>query len=144
MLASLPAAEKSLFRHLNAVVEPAVRRGFASSRLLPISLIVLETTGFKSGKLRRTPLWSVRVGPYRIVGTARGSRSFWVKNLQNNNRVRFFIGGRVRPATAIVLAPDHRDEVTATSPALLRLLVAQLQRLPLPGFAFALLITDQR
>lgn len=37
-------------RRRYAVVESAVRRGVASSRLLPLSLIILETTGFKSGK----------------------------------------------------------------------------------------------
>ncbi|MDZ7785344.1 MAG: nitroreductase/quinone reductase family protein [Halioglobus sp.] len=142
MLASLPALEKSLFRSLNAVVEPAVRRGVASSRLLPLSLIVLETTGFKSGETRRTPLWSVCVGPYRVISTARGARSFWIKNLQKDNRVHFFIGGRARPATAIVLAPSYNDDVSRASPLLLRLLVSQLRKAPLPGFAFAVLVTD--
>ena len=56
MIASLTALERNLFRSVNALVEPAVRRGVASSCLLPVSMIVLESTGFKSGSPRRTPL----------------------------------------------------------------------------------------
>lgn len=44
------------FRRLNATVEPRVRSGFASPGLLPAGLIVLETTGQRSGETYRTPL----------------------------------------------------------------------------------------
>lgn len=71
MFASLPTLERNLFRGLNALVEPAVRRGVASSCLLPVSMIVLESTSFKTGSPRRTPLWSLAVGPYRVISTAR-------------------------------------------------------------------------
>ncbi len=40
--------EQRVFRSLNAVVEPAVRKGFGSPTLAPAGLIVLETVGFKS------------------------------------------------------------------------------------------------
>jgi hypothetical protein len=53
--------EKTIFRALNAVVEPAVRKGIGSPRFSPAGLIVLETTGFKSGQ----PLQPPRVLPTR-------------------------------------------------------------------------------
>lgn len=140
MVASLTALERNLFRSVNALVEPAVRRGFASSCLLPVSLIVLESTGFKSGSPRRTPLWSLGVGPYRVVGTARGERSFWVKNLQKTPQVRYFIGGKARSATALVIAPGYSDQVSETSPALLGWLMERLRGLPVRGWAFAVLV----
>lgn len=140
MIASLTALERNLFRSVNALVEPAVRRGVASSCLLPVSMIVLESTGFKSGSPRRTPLWSLGVGPYRVISTARGERSFWVKNLQKKQQVRYFIGGRVRSATALVVAPGHSDQVSETSPALLRWLLGRLRELPSRGWAFAILV----
>ena len=87
MAYSFDKIEQRVFRRLNAVVEPAVRRGIGSPALAPASLIVLETVGFKSGKKRRTPLWSVCLGGYRIVSTARGDRSYWVRNLQRRPRV---------------------------------------------------------
>ena len=80
MSVDLAAFEQKVFRNLNSVVEPAVRRGFGSPTRAPAGLIVLETVGFKSGTTRRTPLWSLRLGRYRVVSTARGNRSFWVKN----------------------------------------------------------------
>ena len=40
--------ERNFFRVLNAVVEPAVRKGAFSSRFTPGTLIVLETIGFRS------------------------------------------------------------------------------------------------
>jgi F420H(2)-dependent quinone reductase len=140
MVASLAALERNLFRSINALVEPAVRRGVASSCLLPVSMIVLESTGFKSGSPRRTPLWSLGVGPYRVVSTARGERSFWVKNLQKTQDVRYYIGGRARSATALVISPGHSDQVSETSPALLRWLLGRLHELPLRGWAFAILV----
>ncbi|MCB1844565.1 MAG: nitroreductase family deazaflavin-dependent oxidoreductase [Halioglobus sp.] len=139
MLASFPALERSLFRSLNSVVEPAVRRGIGSSQLLPISLIVLESTGFKSGSARRTPLWSVAVGPYRVISTARGNRSFWVKNLEKTPQVRYFVGGRQRDARALVVSDGTSDPLSDTSPVLLRWLLARLRSFPVSGWAFAIL-----
>ncbi|MFK7977577.1 MAG: nitroreductase/quinone reductase family protein, partial [Halioglobus sp.] len=95
--------EKTIFRLLNAIVEPAVRRGFGSLTIAPASLIVLETTGFKSGQKRKTPLWSIGLGRYRLVSTARGDRSFWVKNLEKESQVSFYLGGRRRAANAWVV-----------------------------------------
>lgn len=140
MLANHSTLERNLFRGLNALVEPAVRRGVGSSCLLPVSLIVLESTGFKSGSPRRTPLWSLGVGPYRVISTARGERSFWVKNLQKTQAVSYFIGGRSKSATALVVAPGYSDQVSESSPALLRWLLGRLRELPLSGWAFAILV----
>lgn len=139
MVTSFPALERTLFRSLNALVEPAVRRGVASSRLLPVSLIVLESTGFKSGSARRTPLWSIAVGPYRVISTARGDRSFWVKNLQKTPQARYFIGGKPRSASALVVSNGISEPLSDTSSALLRWLLARLRAFPINGWAFAIL-----
>ena len=131
--------EREFFRYLNAVVEPAVRRGIGSPRLTPASLIVLETTGFKSGAQRRTPLWSLRLGRYRLISTARGNRSFWVKNLQKDPEVSFYLGGRRRDAEAIVFAPGADDADTSGLPRILQGLAALLTPYTRRGWAFALL-----
>ncbi len=141
MFASFPTLERNLFRGVNALVEPAVRRGFASSRLLPLSLILLESTGFKSGSRRRTPLWSLAVGPYRVIATARGDRSFWVKNLRKTPDIQYIIGGEARSATALVVAPGYSDQLSDTSPALLRWLLKRLRNFPLRGWAFCILVS---
>ena len=131
--------EKQFFRRLNAVVEPAVRHGLGSPRLTPASLIVLETTGFKSGKQRRTPLWSIRLGRYRLVSTFRGDRSFWLKNLQKKPRASYYLAGKRRASEAVVVSPDASSSDFSSLPPLLRRLAERLQSYVGRGWAFAIL-----
>ena len=140
MTASFARIEQGVFRCLNAVVEPAVRRGIGSPTLAPASLIVLETVGFKSGEKRRTPLWSVGLGPYRIVSTARGKRSFWVKNLVKQPRVRYYLGGRARESDAIVIAPGKLDPQAQRLHPVMRGITNIMSRLAREGWAFAILV----
>ena len=144
MAVDFAGLEQKLFRSLNAVVEPAVRRGIGSPSLAPVGLIVLETAGFKSGKRRRTPLWSVRLGRYRVVSTARGERSFWVKNLLQQPQGSYYLGGRRRASRAIVIAEGalhHGD--SALSP-LMRTVTQGLARYACNGWAFAILAPLER
>jgi deazaflavin-dependent oxidoreductase (nitroreductase family) len=132
--------EQGLFRAVNSLVEPAVRRGIGSPSLSPAALIVLETVGFKSGRQRRTPLWSIGIGRYRIISTARGRRSFWVKNLKQQPEVSFYLGGRCRESSAIVITDDttHRD-IAELTPFVRRLAVL-FARYAREGWAFVILV----
>jgi len=136
--------EQKLFRGLNSVIEPAVRRGFGSPTLAPASLIVLETVGFKSGKQRRTPLWSFCLGHYRIVSTARGERSFWVKNLLQQPKVSYYLGGRRRDSHAIVIAEGAPQHSAATLSPVMRKLTEMFARYARGGWAFAILVPVKR
>ena len=136
--------EQKVFRSLNAVVEPAVRKGFASPTLAPAGLIVLETVGFKSGKQRRTPLWSFRLGRYRVVSTARGERSFWVKNLLQQPRVSYYLGGRRRDSQAIVIAAGAPQHSAAALSPLMRKVTEVFARYARSGWAFAILVPAKR
>ena len=120
--------EQRFFRALNSVVEPAVRRGIFSSRWLPTSLMVLESTGYVSGKTRSTPLFCNRIGPYLLLSTARGDRSFWVRNLQQEPAVNYFLGGRRYNAEALVITADS-EFAEGEGFSLLRPLIAPLQAL---------------
>ena len=138
-MTAIPAKfEQQFFRALNSVVEPAVRRGAFSSRLLPTTLMVLESTGYVSGQTRRTPLVCQQLGPYLLISTARGKRSFWVRNLQKEPEVTYYLGGRSRTAKAQVIAPGTAPELDDL-PAPLRLLGGALAALSDRGWAFALL-----
>ncbi|KZX54989.1 hypothetical protein A3709_08270 [Halioglobus sp. HI00S01] len=139
MKAVSPKLEQQFFRQLNAVVEPAVRRGIGSPRLLPAGLILLESTGFISGELRSTPLLSFRAGRYRIVSTVRGQRSFWVKNLLKQPDVSYFLAGRRRNATAVVLRDGESSVDVATLPFFLRRLIAWLSIFARNGLAIVIL-----
>jgi deazaflavin-dependent oxidoreductase (nitroreductase family) len=136
--------EQKVFRSLNSFVEPAVRRGFASPTLAPAGLIVLETTGFKSGAQRRTPLWSFRLGRYQIVSTARGERSFWVKNLLQQPKVNYYLGGRRRESYAIVIAEGAPQHSAAALSPIMRKVTEMFARYAHSGWAFAILVPVKR
>ena len=63
MAAAISRFEQQFFRRINGVVEPLVSRGVGSPSWTLASLIVLESSGLKSGQTRRTPRWSFRLGP---------------------------------------------------------------------------------
>ena len=54
---SAASLEREFFRTLNRVVEPMVRAGFGSPRIVPGGLIVLETLGRRVQVIRRQ--WQV-------------------------------------------------------------------------------------
>src|SRR5437870_7904528 len=105
---------------LNRLVEPRVRAGWGSPRLAPGGLIVLETTGRRTGRRSRTPLAATRLHNYVIVSTFRGERSQWMKNAAANPDVRYWLGGRPREARAVVLAPGGAGELIADTSRLSR------------------------
>ena len=91
---------KRVFRAVNAVVEPAVRRGFASP-LVGLGLIVVETTGRRTGLARRVPLVAWRVGDSVFVTTVRRN-SAWVRNLEDDPQATVWSAGHKRPSAATV------------------------------------------
>lgn len=131
--------EQVFFRRLNAIVEPLVRKGVGSPSLTPTSVIVLETVGFKSGLQRRTPLLAVRLGKYTLVSTARGKRSFWVKNLQKDTQVRYYLGGKSRDSKAYVLLPGSKEQPPESFPATLQKLANFLLESGPKEWAFVIL-----
>ena len=139
MSTSFAKIEQTVFRSLNSWVEPAVRKGFGSPTFTPASLIVLQTLGFKSGAQRRTPLWSVRLGRYRLVSTARGDRSFWVKNLIKQPKVSYYLGGKRRESNAIVFTGNAAQQQSLELPLILRGLSKLLSKYAEKGWAFAIL-----
>lgn len=137
--ASRRSIEVQFFRALNRVVEPMVRAGVGSPRLAPGGLIVLETRGRRSGRLRRSPLAATRIGRHVLVGTFRGARSQWVRNLAAQPRTRFWLGGRPRAARAFVMYDGKRFRVPRSLPRHLQEVVRRLAPYTKSGWAFAVL-----
>ncbi len=106
LAAQIARAETELFRTLNAILEPAVRAGCGSPGLVPTGLIVLETTGAKSGQPRRVPLLATVFDGCVFIGTVRGRRSLWIRNLAAEPRVRCWIAGREHRGRARIFAPE--------------------------------------
>jgi deazaflavin-dependent oxidoreductase (nitroreductase family) len=84
------------------VANPLMRR-------LPIQTL-LETTGRKSGKPRRTPLGGSRVGDEFWFVAEFGERSQYVKNIKANPHVRVRLRGRWHNGTAHLVPDDDPHE----------------------------------
>lgn len=135
----LKSVEQRVFRALNSVVEPAVRKGLVSTRCFPSTLIVLETIGFKSGETKCTPLLATRIGAYVFVSTFRGDRSFWVRNLIKEPNVSYYLAGQQLDAQAYVVAPDNDLPAMHGLPAFVSVFLAAMKVHTDKGWAFAVL-----
>ncbi len=134
------AAEREFFRFLNAFVEPAVRAGLAGPCLIPFGLVVLETTGRRTGTLHRTPLLASLVEDAIIVGTVR-RHSHWVQNARANPGVAVWVNGHRREGTAAVLFPGEPAALPAGAGQLVRSLAEHvLARYTALGWSFAVIV----
>ena len=95
--------ERCVFGALNALVRPAVRRGFAGPCGTPFGLVLLEHTGRKSGRTYESPLMAIRLGQRVLVSTVRDDRSEWIRNLEADEETHVWVNGRRRPVRAEVL-----------------------------------------
>jgi deazaflavin-dependent oxidoreductase (nitroreductase family) len=66
---------------------PPIKLLFALG-IAPLGYALLETTGAKSGKLRRTPVGNGLVGNEFWIVAEHGREAAYVRNLERNSRVR--------------------------------------------------------
>jgi deazaflavin-dependent oxidoreductase (nitroreductase family) len=92
-------------RLLNPVVRAASRAGVP----LP-GLVILETTGRRSGEPRRTPVGKGIVGDTLWVIAEHGRKAAYVRNIEADPRVRVRLGRAWRTGTAQVLPEDDWRE----------------------------------
>lgn len=92
-------------RLVNPVVRPLLEAG-----LFPPTQALLETTGRKTGKPRRTPVGNGLRGDVFWIVTEHGYGSAYVKNIQSDPRVRVRAGRRWRSGTARILPEDDPRE----------------------------------
>ena len=86
---------------VNPVVRTLIERG-----LFPPAWVLLETTGRKSGKPRRTPIGNGKRGDAFWIVTEHGWHADYVKNIQADPRVRVKIGREWHSGTAHILEDD--------------------------------------
>jgi hypothetical protein len=103
------------FRMVNRVVEPMV------------------------GRRVRTPLAATRIQGHIIVGTFRGGRSQWIRNLEAAPAARYWLAGCPREARAFVMHADKRFRVPKWLPASLQWVVRFLSPYTRAGWEFAVL-----
>ncbi len=71
-------------------------------------ILLLTTTGRKSGLQRVTPLQYEKIDADYYVGAARGLKADWVRNLQSHPCVEVRVGARRLQATAEVVTDPGR------------------------------------
>jgi len=88
----------------------------SSGPLAGENLLVLHTTGAKTGESRRAILSYTRDGDdYIVAGTNNGRPTdpSWVRNIQVNPRVTFDVGATARDAKATITEGDDRERLWA-------------------------------
>jgi deazaflavin-dependent oxidoreductase (nitroreductase family) len=114
----------------NRVVNPVVKA--AAERGIPLpSLVILETTGRKSGLPRRTPVGKAIEGNTLWIVTEHGRKAGYVRNIEANPRVRVKVGRRWRTGTARVMPDDDSRERQRRMPnrlnsAMVRVMASEL------------------
>ena len=71
-------------------------------------ILLLTTTGRRSGMKRITPLQYEMIGNDYYVGAARGTKADWVRNIQNNPQVEVRVGAKYFQGTAEVVTDPSK------------------------------------
>ncbi len=71
-------------------------------------ILLLTTTGRKSGKKRVTPMQYELIGCDYYVGAARGTKADWVRNIQSDARVEVRVGAKHFQGTAEVVTDPSK------------------------------------
>jgi deazaflavin-dependent oxidoreductase (nitroreductase family) len=87
----------------NPLVRAAVRAGLPTP-----TVVILETTGRRSGEPRRVPVTRMVEGDTVWIVTEHGRKAAYVRNIEADPRVRVRIGRRWRRGTARVVDDDWR------------------------------------
>jgi deazaflavin-dependent oxidoreductase (nitroreductase family) len=77
---------------------------------LPVGVVILETTGRKSGLPRRNPVGKSLEGDTLWIVAEHGPRANYVRNIEANPRVRVKIGRHWRTGTAHLMPDDDPRE----------------------------------
>jgi deazaflavin-dependent oxidoreductase (nitroreductase family) len=99
--AVIDALARDFFRNLNKAALPAVKAGLGSPLPLGFGLVLLETTGRRSGLTREVPVVGFRVGDRITVSTVRDN-SQWLANLEANPAAGVWVNGKRRDVSATV------------------------------------------
>ena len=86
---------------VNPVMRPLLARG-----LVPRTHALLETTGRRSGRPRRVPVGNGLRGDVFWIVTEHGYHADYVRNIQQDSRVRVKVGRRWHGGTAHILPDD--------------------------------------
>jgi len=118
-------------KHLNALMVANYTRGFGSGRIV----LLLTTTGRKSGLPRVTPLQFEEFDGDYYIASARGQEADWFKNILANPQVHVQIRDRefealVEPVTDPARIADFIELRLRRHPLMIRLIMHLFDGLP--------------
>jgi len=124
----------NVFRLFNRRMVKNYRHGFGPTHIV----LLLTTTGRKTGLPRITPLQFEEIDDLIIVGSARGIESDWFKNILDEPRVHVQIKNRefeaiAEPVTDTKRVTDFIELRVKRHPVMLRLIMLLADGLP-PNF----------
>jgi deazaflavin-dependent oxidoreductase (nitroreductase family) len=108
-------------RLINPLVLAAERAGLPTP-----SVVILETTGRRSGEPRRVPVTRLLEGDTLWIVTEHGRKAGYVRNIDSDPRVRVRIGRRWRTGTAHVLEGEDWRALQRRMPGKLNSAVVRL------------------
>jgi F420H(2)-dependent quinone reductase len=109
-----PLAKLAIKAHVFLYRSSGGKRG---GRMGGKDVVLLTTTGSKSGQARTVPVMSFTDGADRIVIASNGGAAHhpaWFKNLQNDPAVSFQLGKDVHRAKAVIVEPGDRERIWKT------------------------------
>lgn len=104
----IPATHAALYRGTG---------GQLGGKVGNLPILLLTTTGRKSGQQRTTPLAYLMDGSAYVVTASNAGRAYvpaWWLNLQSNPRAVLQVGRRVLPVTATRATPEEKGRLWAT------------------------------
>ena len=119
-------------KSLNARIAANYKRGFGPTRIV----LLLTTTGRKSGLPRETPLQFEEVDGDYYIASARGQEADWFKNIQASPNVHVQIRERefdavAEPVTDPIRIADFIELRLKRHPVMIRLIMTLVDGLPL-------------
>jgi deazaflavin-dependent oxidoreductase (nitroreductase family) len=108
-------------RLFNPMVRAAARAGLPTP-----TVVILETTGRRSGEPRRVPVTRLLEGDTLWIVTEHGRKAGYVRNIDSDPRVRVRIGRRWRTGTAHVLEGEDWRALQRRMPGKLNSAVVRL------------------
>ncbi len=98
-------------------------------------ILLLTTTGRRSGKKRVTPLQYEKIGGDYYLGAARGLKADWVRNIQSNPQVELRVGAKHVCGTAEIITDpskfaDFLEVRLARHPRMIGLIMEKAHGLP--------------
>lgn len=112
--------------------------GRVGGRIWGLSILLLTTSGRRTGKARTTPLCFFRDGEDLVVVASNGGMDWfpsWWLNLSHEPRATVQVGRRRRPVTAREATPEERArlwaDLTSIAPGYLRYQERTRRKIPL-------------